>query len=54
MPESLQADLVGHDAPRTRSLGALWLLEELGVRYRLACFGVATGYHKSPRTSRST
>lgn len=48
MPESLEADLVLHYAPRTRSFGALWLLEELGVPYRLASFDLATGHHKSP------
>ncbi|MBX7192042.1 MAG: glutathione S-transferase family protein [Sandaracinaceae bacterium] len=48
MPETLEADLVLHYAPRTRSLVALWLLEELGVPYRLASFDLATGHHKSP------
>lgn len=48
MPETLEADLVLHYAPRTRSFGALWLLEELGVPYRLESFDLASGRHKSP------
>lgn len=47
MPETLEADLVLHYAPRTRSFGALWLLEELGQPYRLAAFDLATKHHKS-------
>jgi glutathione S-transferase len=42
------ADLVLHYAPRTRSFVALWLLEELGVPYRLESFDINTGHHKSP------
>jgi glutathione S-transferase len=48
MPETPDADLVLHYAPRTRSFGALWLLEELGLPYRLESFDLATGQHKSP------
>lgn len=33
-------------APRTRSFGALWLLEELGEKYRLESFDIQTGRHK--------
>jgi len=47
MPETSEADLVLHYAPRTRSFGALWLLEELGVPYRLESFDLATKHHKS-------
>jgi len=43
MPESSQADLVLHYAPRTRALTALWLLEELGVPYRLESFDIMSG-----------
>lgn len=35
-------------APRTRSFSAVWLLEELGVNYRLESFSLAGGDHKSP------
>lgn len=48
MPETSDASLVLHYAPRTRSFGALWLLEELGLPYRLESFDLATGHHKSP------
>jgi glutathione S-transferase len=48
MPESPEADIVLHYAPRTRSFVALWLLEELGVPYRLASLDLSTGQHKRP------
>ena len=35
-------------APRTRSFGALWMLEELGESYRLESFDIQTGRHKQP------
>jgi len=48
MSESTDAALVLYYAPRTRSLGALWLLEELGQPYRLESFDLGTGRHKTP------
>lgn len=48
MPETSDADLVLHYAPRTRSFTALWLMEELGRPYRLASFDINTGHHKDP------
>lgn len=48
MPQTTSADLVLHYAPRTRSFGALWLLEELGVPYQLESFNLASGRHKQP------
>ena len=48
MPETSDADLVLHYAPRTRSFTVLWLLEELGRPYRLASFDINTGHHKDP------
>lgn len=47
MSETPDAPLVLHYAPRTRSFVALWLLEELGVPYRVESFDLATGHHKS-------
>jgi glutathione S-transferase len=35
-------------APRSRSFTALWLLEELGVPYRLESFDLNSGRHKQP------
>lgn len=35
-----------HYAPRTRSLTALWLLEELGQPYELNSFDIMTGHHR--------
>lgn len=43
MPETQEASLVLHYAPRTRALTALWLLEELGVPYRLEVFDIHSG-----------
>ena len=48
MPEASDADLVLYHAPRTRSFTALWLLEELGVPFRLEGFDISTGRHKKP------
>lgn len=47
MTESPDASLVLHYAPRTRSFTALWLLEELGVPYRLESFDLASGRQRS-------
>jgi glutathione S-transferase len=41
-------DLILYYAPRSRSFTALWLLEELGVDYRLESFDLAAGRHKEP------
>ena len=35
-------------APRTRSLRALWVLEEAGVPYERICLDMATGAHRTP------
>ncbi len=48
MSEPHDPSLVLYYAPRTRSLGALWLLEELGEPYRLESADLATGWHKQP------
>jgi len=48
MSEPNDPSLVLYYAPRTRSLGALWLLEELGMPYRLESGDLATGWHKKP------
>ncbi len=48
MPERTDADLTLYYAPRTRAFTALWLLEELGVPYRLESFDLASGRHKHP------
>ncbi|MEM1418965.1 MAG: glutathione S-transferase N-terminal domain-containing protein, partial [Myxococcota bacterium] len=48
MPESADASIVLHYAPRTRSFTALWLLEELGLPYRLESFAIHTGRHRQP------
>lgn len=39
-------NLILYYAPRTRSISALWLLEELGEEYRLESFDIATGRQK--------
>lgn len=39
-------ELTLYYAPRTRSFAALWLLEELGEKYRLESFDIETGRHK--------
>lgn len=41
-------DIALYFAPRSRSLRALWLLEELGVAYRLVPLSLDRGDHKSP------
>lgn len=41
-------DVTLFHAPRTRSAGALRLLEELGAPYRLHVLDLATGEHKAP------
>jgi glutathione S-transferase len=46
MPESNDAAITLYFAPRTRSVTALWLLEEMQVPYRLESFDLATGRHK--------
>ncbi|HJL15861.1 MAG TPA: glutathione S-transferase [Sandaracinaceae bacterium LLY-WYZ-13_1] len=46
MPETTDADRTLYYAPRTRSFTALWLLEELGLDYRLESFDLNTGRHK--------
>jgi glutathione S-transferase len=46
MPEAEKADLTLYYAPRTRGFTALWLVEELGVPYRLESFDITTGRHK--------
>lgn len=46
MPESPDAAITLYYAPRTRSFTALWLLEEMGLPYRLEAFDLATGRHK--------
>ena len=48
MPETDDASLVLYYAPRTRSFTALWLLEELGVPYRLESFAIHSGRHRKP------
>lgn len=48
MPESNDSKLVLYYAPRTRSFTALWLLEEMGVPYRLEAFDLLAGRHKHP------
>lgn len=45
IPETSQ-ELTLYYAPRTRSFGALWMLEELGEEYRLESFDIQTGRHK--------
>jgi glutathione S-transferase len=42
------ADLVFYFAPRTRSGTVLWMLEELGVPYRMEVLNLKKGEHKSP------
>jgi glutathione S-transferase len=41
-------DLILHHAPRTRSMTALWFLEELGLPYRMERFDIQSGHQKSP------
>lgn len=41
-------DITLYFAPRSRALRALWLLEELGVDYRLVPLNFARGEHKTP------
>jgi glutathione S-transferase len=48
MPESNDAAITLYFAPRTRAVTGLWLLEELGVPYRLESFDLASGRHKQP------
>lgn len=47
MPEAPAADITLHFAPRSRSISALWLLEELGASYRLESFDLASKRHKT-------
>ena len=42
------SDITLYRSPATRSLSALWLLEELGVSYRMETFDVAKGETRSP------
>ena len=42
------SELTLYYAPRTRAFTALWLLEELGLPYRLESFDIQTGRHKEP------
>lgn len=48
MPESADANITLYYAPRTRAFTALWLLEELGLSYRLESFDLSSGRHKQP------
>lgn len=42
-----------YHAPQSRAFTALWLLEELGLDYRLASAPMATGRHKAPEYLRN-
>lgn len=46
MSETTSEKLTLYYAPRTRSFGALWLMEELGEKYRLESFDLAAARHK--------
>ena len=46
MSLSTLSDLTLYYAPRTRAFTALWLLEELGLEYRLESFDLRSGRHK--------
>lgn len=50
MPERDDANTTLYYAPRTRSLTALWMLEELGdeLEYRLESFDIMSGRQRSP------
>lgn len=48
MPQADDAEIVLYYAPRTRSMRALWLLEELGEPYRIAFVKLREGEHKRP------
>lgn len=41
-------EIILHHAPRTRSLTALWYLEELGLPYQVERFDIHSGRQKSP------
>ena len=48
VPENAEAETVLHYAPRTRAFTALWLLEELGIDYRLDAFNIYSGRQREP------
>jgi glutathione S-transferase len=48
MTELADAERTLYYAPRTRAFTALWLLEELGLDYRLESFDLGSGRHKQP------